>query len=51
MAYPEILATPFDSLWSVQIANIVVPDQNASEGAVWSWSKMFAQACVSIYLD
>ena len=29
------------------MANSVDPDQTAPLGAVWSWSAMFAQACLS----
>ena len=29
------------------MANSVDPDQTAPRGAVWSWSALFAQACLS----
>ena len=29
------------------IANSVDPDQTASLGAVWTWSALFAQTCLS----
>ena len=29
------------------MANSVDPDQTAPEGAVWFWSSLFAQACLS----
>ena len=33
------------------MANSVDPDQTASEEAVWSWSALFAETCLSQYIE
>ena len=33
------------------MANSVDPDQTASSEAVWSWSALFAETCLSQYIE
>ena len=33
------------------IANSTDPDQTASSEAVWSWSALFAETCLSQYIE
>ena len=33
------------------MANSVDPDQTASSEAVWSWSALFAETCLSHYIE